>query len=90
MHYNLGVILSRQKDYRRAAVEFRKVIELRPDDADAHYNLGVIYAEHVPNRSKALAYFRKYLALNPRSQDASWVKQYIATWQAWEGKERLN
>ena len=90
MHYNLGVIFTRDKQYARAVKEFLKVIELRPDDADAHYNLGVIYAEHLPNRQKAIEYFRKYMRMNPNAQDASWVKQYIATWQTWEGKERLN
>ena len=89
MHYNLGVLLSRNKEYVRAAAEFRKVIELRPDDPDPYYNLGVIYAEHVPDREKALEHFRHYLQLNPQAQDASWVKQYIASWKAWEGKERL-
>lgn len=89
MHYNLGVLFSQNKEYPRALTEFRKVLELRPDDADAHYNIGVIYAEHVRDRDKALSYFRRYLKLNPRAHDASWVKHYIASWQAWEGKERL-
>ena len=88
-HYNMGVMFTKKKDYGRAAKEFQQVIELRPDDTDAHYNLGVIYAEHLPDREKAMKLFRKYLAMNPKGQDASWAKQYIATWQAWEGKERL-
>jgi chromosome segregation ATPase len=90
MHYNLGILFSKQKEYARATQEFKKVLELRPDDADAHYNLGVIYAEHLPDRKRAMEHFRMYLKLNPRAQDASWVKQYIASWQAWEGKERLD
>ena len=90
LHYNLAVMFSQQQQYRRAVKEFQKVIELRPDDPDAHYNLGVIYAEHLPDRGRAIAFFRKYLELNPHAQDAGWVKQYIATWQAWEGKERLD
>jgi len=89
MHYNLGVLFTRSKQYDRAAVEFRKVIELKPEDAGAYYNLGIIYAEHLPNRDKAMEHFRRYLQLSPRARDASWVKQYIASWQAWEGKERL-
>ena len=88
-HYNMGVLFTKKKDYVRATKEFRRVIELRPDDADAHYNLGVIYAEHLPDRDKAREFFRRYLALSPRGQDAGFAKQYIATWQAWEGKERL-
>jgi len=89
MHYNMGVLFSQNKQYYQAAQEFAKVIELHPDDADTHYNLGVIYSEHLPDRPRAVEHFRKYLELNPKAQDASWVKQYIASWQAWEAKERL-
>lgn len=89
MHYNLGVLFTENKQYGQAAGEFRKVIEVRPDDADAHYNLGVIYAEHLPDQAKAVEHFRRYLQLNPRAGDANWVKKYIVSWQAWEAKERL-
>jgi chromosome segregation ATPase len=89
MHYNLGVLLTKNQQYYQAASEFRKVLELRPDDGEAHYNLGVIYAEHLPDREKAVVHFRRYLEIHPRAQDAGWVKQYIASWQAWEAKERL-
>ncbi len=88
-HYNMGVIFSDKNDYVRAAKEFQKVLELKPDDAESQYNLGVIYAEHLPDREKATKYFRRYLQVSPNAQDASWVKQYIASWQAWEAKERL-
>ncbi len=89
-HYNMGVLFSEKHDHGRAVKEFHKVIELKPDDAEAHYNLGVIYAEHLPDRQKALTYFRRYLQLKPQAGDANWVKQYIASWQAWEAKERLD
>jgi Flp pilus assembly protein TadD len=88
-HYNMGALFSAKNDYSRAAKEFQKVVELKPDDGDAYYNLGVIYAEHLPDRDKATVFFRKYLQLNPHAKDASWVKQYIASWRAWEAKERL-
>ena len=89
MHYNLGVLFSNNKQFYQAAAEFRKALELRPDDDEAYYNLGVIYAEHLPDQEQAMTYFRKYLQLNPNSRDASWVKKYIASWQVWGGKERL-
>jgi len=89
MHYNLGVLFTKNQQYYQAAAEFRKVLELRPDDGDSHYNLGVIYAEHLPDREKAVDHFRRYLEINPRAHDADWVKKYIASWQAWEAKERL-
>lgn len=89
MHYNLGVLFSKDKEYTRALAEFKKVVELRPDDGDAYYNLGVIYAEHLPDKDRAIAHFRRYLALIPDAKDAGWVKKYIASWNAWEAKDRL-
>jgi len=88
-HYNMGVLFAKKRDFGRAAREFQQVVELKPDDAGAHYNLGVIYAEHIPDREKALSFFRRYLTINPKGQEANWAKQYIVTWQAWEAQERL-
>ncbi len=88
-HYNMGVMFVKKKDYVRASKEFKKVIELRPDDSGAYYNLGIVYAEHLLDREKAIKYFQRYLAVSPKGEDVSWAKQYIATWRAWEGEERL-
>lgn len=88
-HYNMGVIFAKNEEYARAAKEFEMVVELKPDDADAHYNLGLIYAEHLPDRGKALDSFRRYLEANPGAKDATWVRQYIASWRAWEGQDSL-
>jgi chromosome segregation ATPase len=88
-HYNLGVLFAKNEDYTRAAKEFEKVVQLKPDDGDAYYNLGLIYAEHVPDRDKATAAFKRYLEINPRAGDASWVKQYIVSWRAWDAEERV-
>ena len=88
-HYNMGVMFSKKRDFARAVAEFQKVVELKPDDADAYYNLGVIYAEHLPDRERAMTVLRRYLALSPDGAQANWAQQYIATWKAWEAKERL-
>lgn len=88
-HYNMGVSFSERTDYVRAAKEFEQVLDLRPQDTDALYNLGLIYAEHLPDRPKATKYFSRYLSLESSGRGASYAKQYIASWRAWEGKERL-
>jgi chromosome segregation ATPase len=88
-HYNMGVIFAKDEEYARAAKEFEMVVQLKPDDADAHYNLGLIYAEHIPDRGRAMEFFRKYLDINPGAKDASWVRQYIASWRAWDAHESL-
>ncbi|MFH0738591.1 MAG: tetratricopeptide repeat protein [Candidatus Omnitrophota bacterium] len=90
MHYNLGVFYTKNKEYSRAAAELEKAIELTPDDAYAHFNLGYIYAEYMINRNKAIEHFKHYLRLAKKEdKDVDWVKKYILTWQAYEGKENI-
>jgi len=90
MHYNLGVFYTNQKDYSRAIAEFEKALELTPDDPYVRFNLGYIYAEYLVNRPKALEHFRQYLRYaKPDDKDADWVKKYILTWQAFDGKQPM-
>jgi tetratricopeptide (TPR) repeat protein len=91
MHYNLGVFYTKNKEYSRAIAEFEKDVELNPDDAAAHYNIGFIYAEYLTNRPLAITHFRKFLSLvKSEDKDVDWVKKYILTWQTWEGKKPIN
>ena len=90
MHYNLGVFYSRQKDYNRAAMEFKKCLELAPSDAQAHFNLGYIYAEHLADRAKAIEHFRQYLRhAKSGDKDIDWAKRYLITWQVWDAKDPI-
>jgi len=52
MHYNLGVFYAGEMNYDRALEEFKKAVEINPNDAKAHYNLGYIYAEQRQDRKK--------------------------------------
>lgn len=88
MHYNLGVFYTKNKQFDRAAVEFEKVVEIDPNHAYAHFNLGYIYAEYLVNRQKAARHFRYYLELaKSDDKDVDWVKKYLLTWEAYGGKE---
>lgn len=89
MHYNLGVFYVKNKEYKRAVHEFEKVLDLKPKDAQAIYNLGYIYAQHLVDRPKAIRYFEDYLSYAPDARDADWVRKYLLTWQTWYGKEVL-
>jgi tetratricopeptide (TPR) repeat protein len=87
MHYNLGVFYTKNKEYPRAISEFEKAIELNPEDPQAYFNLGFIYAEYIEDRPKAIDRFQKFLMLTKKDdEDVDWVKRYILTWQTWEGK----
>ena len=87
IHYNLGVFYVNNKEYKRAIQEFGKTLKLRPEDAQANYNLGYLYAEHLVDRAKAIQYFQKYLTYAPNATDADWVRKYLLTWETWYGKE---
>jgi tetratricopeptide (TPR) repeat protein len=91
MHYNLGVFYTKQKEYTRALAEFEKAIELNPNDAYSHFNLGYIYAEHLVDRERAIKQFREFLRLAKKDdKDVDWVKRYLLTWESWEGKKPLD
>jgi tetratricopeptide (TPR) repeat protein len=91
MHYNLGVFYTKNKQYSRAIAEFEKAVELNPEDAHAHFNLGYIYAEYVENRARAVEHFRKYLNLaSSKDKDMDWVKKYVITWSSYEAKEPMD
>jgi chromosome segregation ATPase len=90
LHYNAGVFYTKQKEYSRAAAEFEKAIELVPDDAYSHFNLGYIYAEYVVDRPKAIEHFKAYLrSAKKEDKDVDWVKKYILTWESWSAKQPM-
>ena len=89
-HYNLGVFYTKNKEYSRAIAEFEKAIELVPDDAYSHFNLGYIYAEHIVNRTRAIEHFRFYLRHAKKDdKDIDWVRKYVLSWETWQGEEPL-
>jgi len=90
MHYNLGVLLSKNQDFRNAAIEFTRAIELRKDDASSYFNLGKIYADFYKDNVKAVEYFKKYLEYNPRAEDRGWVESFITSIKAFRGEEKIS
>jgi tetratricopeptide (TPR) repeat protein len=77
MHYNLAVILTNQNDFPAAVREYKKVLEMRPNDADAHYNLAVIYDTELKNTEEALRHYRAYIQAAPNSPEAPRVLEWI-------------
>ena len=87
MHYNLGVFYTNHKEYKRAIAEFEGAVDINPDDASAHFNLGYLYAEYLVDRQKAIEHFRHFLRLaKGDDDDVDWVKKYLLVWEAYEGK----
>ncbi|WP_297848109.1 lipopolysaccharide assembly protein LapB [uncultured Desulfovibrio sp.] len=60
----LGILLRRAGKWREAAEEYRKALQVAPNDEKLHYNLGMAYLEGKDFES-ARASILKALALNP-------------------------
>lgn len=84
LHYNLSVLYAQTKDYQKAIAELEKVIEIKPNDGAAYYNMGVIYGEYLNNRKKSIGYFKKYLSLSPKDPDADRIRKYVLTYETLE------
>lgn len=58
-----------QHKYGQAIEQFKKIIEIRPDDVASHYTLGTVYLD-TKERPKAMELFRKVLTLEPSHDGA--------------------
>jgi Flp pilus assembly protein TadD len=79
--YNLGVVILNREDAsdadnRKAGEAFRKSIELKPDYALAHRDLGfaLLRMGNLPEARKEL---QRYVDLDPRARDAAEIKGTI-------------
>ncbi|MBL8607945.1 MAG: tetratricopeptide repeat protein [Myxococcales bacterium] len=66
---NLGNILFRKGDERRAEELYRRALEIDDRQPEAHYNLGYVMLER-GQPSRAIAYFQRALQTDPRFADA--------------------
>jgi Flp pilus assembly protein TadD len=68
--------LTYRKDYAEALQAFQRAIELKPDNADAHFAVGMAYVQS-GQKALALAPFRRVLLLNPHHPDAEAIQDFI-------------
>jgi len=84
-HFQRGVALYSEADYRAALVEFRRAYEIAPNPA-VLYNIGQTYYQ-LQNYAAALSTLERYLAESgPTAPHRQEVEQTIATLQARVGK----
>lgn len=67
--FNLGVYYQKQGNTVKAIEEYGRVLDLDPDDIEAHNNLGVIYKEQ-NDLGKAEMHFTHVISLNPAMDEA--------------------
>jgi LysM repeat protein len=64
-------------DYQGAADAFEESLEVNPRSAAAHFELGWLYEQKVPDPAAAIFHYQRYLKLNPNASDAALIKQHI-------------
>ena len=69
----IGNIYMMIKEYEKAEVVFLRIIEIEPDFAQAHANLGELYGSFWEEKLKAVEHYKKAIELNP------WRSQYYRT-----------
>ena len=67
-HYAYAMLLRHQTRFEEAVVQFEEVLRIDPEDADAHYQLGVLYQEQDP--AAAQAHLEKTLEKIPHHESA--------------------
>lgn len=67
-YYASGFIYGMMGDGYNASEQFKKAIELNPNNAEAHYELGWLYAKSKPDF--AMKEFKKVLEINPNHEGA--------------------
>lgn len=78
LYFNIALLYTTAEMYEDAERAFVRLAKLTPDAADVHYNLGVLYDQHLKTPRKASAHYRKYLELAPDSDDSQQVKVWLA------------
>jgi tetratricopeptide (TPR) repeat protein len=77
-YYNLGVAYAHARFFDKAIDAYEKAISFDPTNADAHYNLGLLYENFKLEPEKSIIYYEKYLELVPDAKDRDEVSKWIA------------
>lgn len=76
-HYNLAVAYTQAKLYDEAVDAYKKSLEAFPNNADAYYNLGLLYENFKGDPDAAISCYQKYVELKPDAADRDEVQSWI-------------
>lgn len=76
-HYNLAVAYTQAKLYDEAVDSYNESLKYNPDNAEAFYNLGLLYENFKGDPDFAIRCYSKYLELKPDALDKEEVQGWI-------------
>jgi tetratricopeptide (TPR) repeat protein len=77
-HYNRGLKCDDMGEYEQALEEYQKALEILPEDPDLHYNMAIVYDDHMDDKQKAVFHYQRYLELNPGAADRAKVRTWLS------------
>ena len=75
--YRLGANRYREGDFEAAIKIYEKALQIDPNLAAAHLDLGIIYDDYRADKKKAIFHYKEYLRLEPQSEKADMVARWI-------------
>jgi tetratricopeptide (TPR) repeat protein len=79
MHYNMGCMYKLYKQFKSAETEFLKALNLAPDDANLHYNLGILYDDDLKDKEAARKHYGRFLELSTDEKDRATVSEWLSS-----------
>ena len=76
-HFLAGKSHINQMDYKGAIDCFEKALEVNPQSASAHFELGCLYEQKEADPAAAIYHYEHYLKLRPRAENGEIIKQQI-------------
>ena len=76
-HFVLGKGRVNAMDYQGAVEAFEQSLEANPHSAVAHFELGCLFDEKVPDPAAAVYHYEQYLKLCPNADNAEVIRQRI-------------
>src|SRR5215469_3479317 len=76
-HFQTGKSRVNAMDYPGAIESFEKALEVNPQSASAHFELGFLYDEKEPDPARAIYHYEEYLKLQPNAGNREIVKTRV-------------
>ncbi len=73
----MGLVYDQSNRYHEAEKEYKRALELFPEDPYTHYNLAVLYDENLNDNRKAIYHYKSYLEICPTARDAETVEVWL-------------
>ncbi len=79
LFYNLGRVYQAAGRYEKAKAAYLRALQLDPDEATVHYNLGILYEDDLDEPGKARKHYKRFIEIAPEDEDAPKVMEWLAS-----------